>query len=90
MKKLFNIFKKEDKRFKLIRNKFREENISAVIKKVDNQIEIEYLLFGDKFCLMHPSYHSEEDIMQVENEIRAVMAYYGYIDNEYIMYADVI
>ncbi|QQO92899.1 hypothetical protein CPT_Madawaska_251 [Staphylococcus phage Madawaska] len=88
--KLFNIFKKEDKRFKLIRNKFREENISAVIKKVDNQIEIEYLLFGDKFCLMHPSYYSKEDTMQVENKIRAVMAYYGYLDNEYIMYADVI
>lgn len=87
---LFNLFKKEDKRLALIRNKFKEENITAVIKKVDNQIEIEYLLFNDENCIMRPSYYSEDDRLEVENKIKAVMAYYGYLDNDFIMYADVI
>lgn len=88
---LFNIFKnKTNKRFELIQNKFKEENISAVIKKEGKSIEVEYLLFDDPECNMRPSYYSDADTFEVENKIKAIMAYYGYIDNEYIMYADVV
>ncbi|UAJ17084.1 hypothetical protein UFVDC4_00157 [Staphylococcus phage vB_SauM-UFV_DC4] len=87
---LFNLFKKEDKRLALIRNKFDEEKITAVVRQEGKKIEVEYLLFNDENCMMRPSYYSEEDRLEVENKIKAVMAYYGYLDNDFIMYADVI